>query len=76
MDELLFGRYSESFFLFSWLLFCFVLLKVQYDRQQSCFTGHVENLSQILKFVSHDVSQGERCYIISVKCEVIERKEK
>lgn len=29
-----------------------------------------------LKFVSHDVSQGERYYIISVKCEVIERKEK
>lgn len=70
------GGTLNHFFLFPWFLFCFVLLKVQYDRQQSWFTGHVENLSQFLKFVSHDVSQGERYYIISVKCEVIERKEK
>lgn len=39
-----------------------IVLAVQYhDRQQPCFIGHVENLCQSLKSVSHEVSQGESC---------------
>lgn len=42
-----------------WIYFYFYFL-VQCERQQHCFTGHVENFPQVFKSVSHPKSQGEK----------------
>ena len=65
---------------------CFFLAVQYYDRQQSCFTDHVENLSQILKSVSHEkIRIGKKksvmMYlrvkgILFVKCEGTGKEEK
>ena len=47
-----------------WIIYLFIYLfiyLVQCDKQQCCFSGHVEKFSQVFKSVSCHKSQGEKC---------------